>query len=153
MPSPNTTSTRTNLEMSEGRPGRKRRPTERIIENGDPLARKRARVISRSRTSASNTTDTVNEETAATVARRDPVGESRAPTTLHDARPATGHTSRMSNTADSADDGSNRSSPIPEANQPIEVSSNEEEVEEPENDITELSMSRAERRVHLFASH
>lgn len=144
-PPPNTT--RTNLEMDEGRLGRKRRPTERVTENGDPLARKRPRPIARNRTSTSNTTGTVNEETAANVARRAPVGDARTPTPLRDPRPDGGDPGPMSNaasntasnTADSADEESNRGSPRPEEPKAIEI--NDSSNEEPEeDDITELSM-------------
>lgn len=128
--------------MTEPRPGRKRRPTERVTENGDPLARKRARPLPGNGRLSTNATDVANTTNTAAVAQRASVEDAPRPTP----RPRPVHSDQMAEAADSDDE---PDSPRPEAIEINDISSGDENDQtKKEDDLTELGVYS----IHLFVS-
>jgi hypothetical protein len=137
MPPPDTTP-QTDPGLAEG--PRKRRPTERVTENGDPLVRKKARIITASGNIKSSTkvTNAARRLTTSDVPKR-------APRTH--ARPV--HANRIPEVVAGSDDefDSNQVDTGHEADE-TNNSINVDEEPEVEDDVTELSTCC----VHLFGA-
>jgi hypothetical protein len=141
MPPPPSTTPQTNTDLVEG--PHKRRLTERVTDNGDPLARKKARIIT-----ASGNSKSKSSTKATTVARR--IAVEVVPERSPHPHP------RLDQILEAADDTDDKLDSIPVSTPGLEASEtnnsingdDEDEEPEKEDDITELSMCH----VYLFVS-
>ncbi len=111
---------------------RKRRPTERVTENGDPLVQKKAKTMTfgPQKVISANTKTTSTQTTKATLSRRASIEDAVEPTPAPGPQPR--HPARILEAADDSDGGHNDFDiDMPEL---IDIEDDDEEADEDDED-------------------